>query len=204
MEHQELAHSPACERNTPPLINFLQSQLKYPNSDFLEVGFGTGQHAFAFAHAFPELNYIAADQIQYHPHLLNRIKVLGRPKNLMGPYNLMSTGETVKHNLPQEKFTTIFSANTLHIMSWPQAQALLQFLGHSLKKDGSIFLYGPFKFAGKFTSPSNENFHYSLQAQSPDMGIRNHEEICTILEAQDLKLRDVVEMPANNNILIFS
>lgn len=203
MTETNLAHSPACERNTPPLLEFLKDHLKKPEGTFLEVGFGTGQHAFSFATSFPQLNYFASDQLDYHPHLLQRIKVLGKPENLNGPFLLKASEKEVTHNLPAQKFDTIFSANTLHIMSWKEAVTLLNFLPSLLKNEGQLFLYGPFKFSGQFTSPSNFQFDSNLKSNAPHMGIRDFEEVASILTDKGLKHHETLQMPANNNILIF-
>ena len=149
MSEQELAHSPAAQRNTPPLLDFFQQHLKNQSGNFLEVGFGTGQHAFAFSKAFPQITFFTSDQVPYHHHLNKRFEVLGRPDNLKGPYELVASSDQVKHNLEEVQFDTIFSANTLHIMSWPEAKSLLEFIPTLLKEGGQLYFYGPFKFEGK-------------------------------------------------------
>lgn len=203
MNPNDLAHSPACERNTPPLIEVFNNHLKAKKGSFLEIGFGTGQHAMAFSHAFGELNYFACDQTHYHPHLNQRLEVFGRPPNLNGPYFLQADDTQVTHNLPQDKFHSVFSANTLHIMSWPEALSLLPFMANLLNRRGQLFLYGPFKFSGKFTSESNARFDLSLRENAAHMGIREAEEITQILEKNDLHHHCTLEMPANNHVLIF-
>lgn len=204
MENSILAHSPACERNTPPLLEFLKKHLSHPQGRFLEIGFGTGQHAFAFSQAFPELSYFAADQKNYHAHLEQRKEVLGAPKNLFGPFELYATETKVHHNLPSHKYSCVFSANTLHIMSWHEAKALLKFLPSLIEDKAELFLYGPFKFNGAFTSDSNQHFDLNLKAQAPHMGIREFEDIKMLLEEGGLCFQENHNMPANNNILVFT
>jgi hypothetical protein len=204
MEIHDLAHSPAAERNTPPILEFFKEHLKESSGHFLEIGFGTGQHAFAFSKAYPSMTFYTSDQLPYHYHLNKRIEVLGRPKNLKGPYELIAKVDKVKHNLEEQKFNTIFSANTLHIMSWPEAVSLLNFLPSLLEKGGQLFFYGPFKFEGEFTSESNQSFDLSLKSQAEHMGIRDYEKIYEILGEKGVIGNLVTQMPANNHILSFT
>ena len=210
MNSYQLAHSPACERNTPPLLKFLEKNLNLESKDgtttrpsFLEIGFGTGQHAFSFSQHFSSIDFYACDQTTYHPHLHQRIEVLGRPSNLFGPFELKANPNGVNQNLPLKSFDFIFSANTMHIMSWPVAQSLLKALPSLMNGNAQLFLYGPFKFEGQFTSESNHAFDLSLKSNAPHMGIRDYEEICSLLKAGGLLEVGIEVMPANNHILKF-
>ena len=52
--------APAALRNTTPLITALAKQLP-PGGTVLEIASGTGQHAAAFASAFPHLSWQPSD-----------------------------------------------------------------------------------------------------------------------------------------------
>src|SRR6185437_13194471 len=50
------------------------------------------------------------------------------------------------------------SANTLHIMSWPEVEALFAALPTVTTADAKLAVYGPFNHDGKHTSASNAEF----------------------------------------------
>lgn len=203
---EEIPHSAACDRNALPILNELKSTINFSstNPKFLEVGFGTGQHACLFAKELPQLEYYACDQEEYHPILKARKELLGMT-SLKGPYLFKSEDNGVLENLPDTPFSIIFSANTLHIMSWKEALSFLTWVTTKLEKDGLFISYGPFKFEGNFIGEGNKNFDQNLKMKNPLMGIRNFEEIKDHLGAGNSPLihQKTVALPANNHILVF-
>ena len=65
-----------------------------------------------------------------------------------------------------------------------------------------LYLYGPYRRAGRPTAPSNEAFDRSLRAQNPAWGLRDLEALAAAADAGGFALEEVVEMPANNLSLI--
>ncbi|MDH3232503.1 MAG: class I SAM-dependent methyltransferase, partial [Alphaproteobacteria bacterium] len=55
---------------------------------------------------------------------------------------------------------------------------------------------------GAHTAPSNEAFDASLRRQNPEWGIRDLEAVIALGDAQGLALDEIVEMPANNLIVV--
>ncbi len=56
---------------------------------------------------------------------------------------------------------------------------------------------------GKHTAPSNAAFDASLRSQNPEWGVRDMEEVGALADRKELKMIEIVPMPANNLILIF-
>src|SRR6516225_6907866 len=52
----------------------------------------------------------------------------------------------------------VFSANTLHIMSWSEVREFFRGVGAVLGAPGVLCVYGPFRFAARHTSDSNAAF----------------------------------------------
>ena len=98
---------------------------------------------------------------------------------------------------------TIFTANTLHIVSWPLVLQFFNMVEKQLLNDGILCIYGPFTYQGKFTSQSNENFDNWLKARDEKSGIRDFEAICQLASESGLTLTEDVTMPANNRLLVF-
>jgi hypothetical protein len=64
-------------------------------------------------------------------------------------------------------------------------------------------LYGPFRIAGVHTAPSNESFDASLRERDSSWGVRDLEAVVAEAERVGLTFEERVEMPANNQSLVF-
>ena len=84
MQNYQMLHSEACERNKAPILECLKSTLSEKEVHFLELGFGTGQHAYAFSEAFPEKTFTIADRESYHGPFMARVEALGKRENIQG------------------------------------------------------------------------------------------------------------------------
>lgn len=105
---------------------------------------------------------------------------------------------------PDESYDAVFSANTAHIMSWPQVQRFFEAVGQVLQTGGIFALYGPFNYGGRYSSESNANFDQWLKQRDPLSGVRDFEALDGLADAAGLVLRNDYEMPANNRILVWT
>ena len=108
-----------------------------------------------------------------------------------------------KQDWPLDKYDVVYTANTAHIMSWPEVLLMIELVGSVLKPKGMFICYGPFKFKGLFTSESNQIFDDTLKQKKASMGLRDFEEIEAEALIKQLHLVKVHDMPANNHILVF-
>lgn len=190
-------NSPACERNRQPILRVLQPLLKDAGS-VLEVGSGTGQHACYFAEAMPHLTWQPADQAAWQPGLKLNLQARGSG-NIPEPVELeVSAGQW-----PDGVYDAVYTANTLHIMSWENVGDFYQGLPSVTKPGSLLCVYGPFNYEGAYTSESNASFDRSLQQRDPLSGIRDFEAVAQLAEAQGFKLLQDNEMPANNRLIIW-
>jgi len=104
---------------------------------------------------------------------------------------------------PIEEKDAAYSANTAHIMHWPQVVTMFKGLGTVLKSGGLFCLYGPFSYGGEHTSASNREFDASLHARDPGMGVRDVEALKTLAGENGLSLVEDFAMPVNNRILVW-
>ena len=104
---------------------------------------------------------------------------------------------------PARSFDAVFSANTLHIMSWPAVQACFAGIGQVLGTGGVLAIYGPFNYGGAYTSDSNRDFDAWLKARDPDSAIRDFEAVDALARDIGLALVEDVAMPANNRCLVW-
>jgi hypothetical protein len=109
----------------------------------------------------------------------------------------------VRGTWPQARFDAVFSANTLHIMGWPDVQRLFAGLATVLATNAILAVYGPFNYGGTYTSDSNRDFDAWLKTRDPVSGIRDFEAVDALARGIGLQLAADVAMPANNRTLIW-
>lgn len=189
-------YSEACERNRGPILEVLREHFA-DRRRVLEIGSGTGQHAVHFAAALPRLIWQTSDIAPGLPGIRLWIEDAGLP-NLPPPVALDVAGPW-----PDASFDAIFTANTLHIMSWPEVRALFRALPAVLTPDAVLAVYGPFNTEGRFTSESNAAFDAWLKQRSPESGIRDFAAVDELARSIGFALVEDRSMPANNRTLIW-
>lgn len=188
--------SEACERNKEPILSVLREAFADRRS-VLEIGSGTGQHALHFARGLPHLTWQPSDVAANLPGLQASCGD-ARPSNLHTPIAL-----DLDQDWPALTYDAVFSANTLHIVSWPQVERLFVHATARLPARGVLAIYGPFNYAGQYTAESNARFDHMLRARDPHSGIRDFEAVDALAREQGLMLERDQAMPANNRTLIW-
>jgi cyclopropane fatty-acyl-phospholipid synthase-like methyltransferase len=191
-----LPWSEACERNKDPILGVLSSAFA-ATREVLEIGSGTGQHAVYFARHLPQLRWQPSDTKEHLLALRARITQEALP-NLALPIEL----DVRSPAWPAITVDGIFSANTLHIMSWYAVGQLFRGIGAHLQR-GSLCIYGPFRYAGRYTSESNAAFDRSLQERDAASGIRDFEAVDELARQEGFELDGDYEMPAHNRTLVW-
>jgi len=188
--------APACERNREPILAVLRDCFA-DRRDVLEIGSGTGQHAVHFAAAMPCLSWQCSDRAENLPGIRLWLGEAGLP-NTPAPIELDVGGAW-----PTHRFDAVFSANTLHIMGWPQVRQFFDGIDAVLDAEGVLAVYGPFNYGGEYTSDSNREFDAWLKARDPRSGIRDFEAVDKLARSIGLTLADDIAMPANNRMLVW-
>jgi len=188
--------SEASERNREPILQVLRRMFA-DRTAVLEIGSGTGQHAAYFAPALPHLAWQPSDVGENLPSIRLWREEAQTP-GLREPIEL-----DVDRLFPAVEADAAFSANTCHILSWPQVERMFAGIAALLPKRGVFALYGPFNYGGKPTSPSNAEFDTWLRGRDPKSGVRDFEAIDALAQRHGLVLEEDNAMPANNRLLIF-
>jgi SAM-dependent methyltransferase len=188
--------SPASERNREVILDVLRDHFG-DRSAVLEIGSGTGQHAVHFASALPHLSWQTSDvpvQLDGIRQWLDEARLPNTPAPL---------GFDINGAPPPGRFDAVFSANTLHIMGWPEVQRLFAMLPGLMSDGALLVVYGPFNEGGAFTSASNAAFDASLRAADARRGIRDLEAVDALAKSAGLALLEDRAMPANNRCLVW-
>jgi len=192
-----LNFSQASENNKIPILETLRPNFK-DVTEVLEIGSGSGQHAFYFTEQLPQLIWQPTEMPQNVAALSENIERYGSAA-IRTPLGL----DVREHPWPITHTECVYSANTLHIMAWSSAPAFFKGVGAVLNPGGMLFVYGPFKYGGDFTTGSNAAFDEWLKIQNPASGIRDFEAVNDLAEAQGLTLANDYALPANNQLLVF-
>jgi cyclopropane fatty-acyl-phospholipid synthase-like methyltransferase len=193
----EKPFSQACENNKGPILHVLRRHLGEARH-VLEVGSGTGQHAVHFAAALPHLEWQTADLPANHGGIRQWIGE-SRLTNVRPPIVL----DVTRRPWPIRRTDAVFSANTAHIMSWPNVEDFVPGAGGVLEEGGLFLLYGPFNVGGAYTSESNARFDAMLRERDPESGIRDFEAVDALAKAAGMRLLEDNAMPANNRLYVW-
>jgi len=194
------AYAPASVRNSEPILGALIDEIG-DCKRLLEVGSGTGFHAVTFGRALPGLNWQTSDLPENHDYINAAIQDAGLP-NVVKPMSLdvLDADEIVPAG---PGFDAVYSSNTAHIMGFEAVQSMIALAGRVILPGGRLLLYGPFKRAGQFTTPSNAAFDESLRARDATMGIRDLEAIDQLAAQHSMRRLRIYAMPANNLLVVW-
>lgn len=188
----ERPFAPSCERNRDPILGVLHDAFGDRRA-VLEIGSGTGQHAVHFAAAMPWLRWQCSERAQHLSGIAHWLDDAALP-NTPPPIALdVATGPW-----PSARFDAAFTANTLHIMGWPEVEACFAGLDATLATDATLVVYGPFNRDGRYNSDSNREFDAWLKARDPRSGIRDLEAVDALARAIGFQREATIEMPAHN------
>jgi Protein of unknown function (DUF938) len=129
-------------------------------------------------------------------------------------------------------FDVILSINMIHISPWAATIGLMKVAGEKLRnRTGLLVLYGPFKVNGTYSDSNRyaafffldvvisrvlnfclmdhpallvpRNFDSSLRQRNVQWGVRDLENVVVQAEQNHLTFIELIEMPANNLVLLF-
>lgn len=189
--------SPAALRNQAPICEVLRGCLPERGS-VLEIASGSGEHALAFAAAFPELEWQPSDHDADALASIDAWAAEAGRGNLRPALQL----DVCAWPWPVAAAQAIVCINMIHIAPWAACLGLMRGAGELLPAGGLLYLYGPMTVDGEFTAASNAAFDESLRARDPAWGVRDVEAVAAAGRDRGLELERVVAMPANNFSLV--
>lgn len=194
-------HSPAAERNGPPILAELQRLLP-PQGLMLEIASGTGQHAARFSAGLPGWQWQPTD---FDADALPSIRAwcAGLPR-VRPPLRLDVLAQPWPPEVAPQPVDAMFCANMIHIAPWACTPALMQGAARHLAPHGLLVTYGPYLEDDVPTAPGNTAFDADLRARNPAWGVRRLAAVAAEAAAAGLHLRERVAMPANNLLLVWA
>ncbi len=191
-------NAPATERNRDPIAAVLREELPATGL-ILEIASGTGEHACHFAGLFPALEWQPSDPDPSSIESIAAWRELEGHANLRAPLMLDAAGAA----WPVDSADALLCINMVHISPWAATLGLLEGAARLLPKGAPLILYGPYLREEVPTAPSNLAFDADLRARNPEWGLRRLEDVTAEAAARGLARTRVVDMPANNLMLVF-
>ena len=190
------------ERNKEPISKVLFPYLKVSTGTALEIGSGTGQHLSYLAQAFPNISWQGTDIDELHCKSVNawaKYHSLTMPAAL----KLDAASDWSKVIKEKKNFSLIISMNVIHISPITTLEGIFLNSTKFLKSNGILVFYGPFKKNNKHIGEGNKIFDQRLRSENPEWGVRCISTLEKLAIAHKFNAPKIIEMPANNNILIF-
>src|SRR6202051_1745940 len=199
--------APAFHRNHQAIWSVLQTFLVGKSGDVVEAGSGTGQHVVEFARHTPGIIWWPSDLNEQHLKSIDAWRAHAGLPNIRVPLRIDLSNPAwcpeMHDGTGPGKLLAVFCANGIHIAPGRVPEGLFAGAGRYLQADGRLFLYGPFKRDGRHTAVSNAVFDSSLRDRDAEWGVRDVDDLKKLGEGAGLALKEIVEMPANNLILVF-
>ena len=200
----KVASSAAAERNRQPIADVVVPMLKGENGGLLvELACGTGQHAAHIAPLLPALTWLPTDltdesfdSIRHH---CSDVENVLEPAVLDASDASWPDGFAGSWEIP----VGVLVVNMTHISPWSATVGTI--VGASKLLEGScgvLMIYGPFKRNGEHTSEGNATFDETLRGRNKEWGYRDIGEVESLGEVHGFVMEKVLEMPANNFMLI--
>jgi len=192
-------HAPATQRNRDAILEVLREVL--PPGNILEIASGTGEHAVHFA------RHLEAHRWQPTDPSDEATASIAAHAAEAGLSNLAEPGRLDVHAadwLPWARdLAAIVCINMVHIAPWSAAEALFAGAARHLPTDGTLVLYGPYRFHGAFTAASNEAFDRRLRSEDPAWGVRDVDELDALAARHAYGRVRTDALPANNHVLVY-
>jgi len=200
--------APAFHRNHAPIWAVLERFLKGKSGAVSEAGSGTGQHVVHFARQTPGITWWPSDYSAANLESILGWRAQAGLDNIREPLvidlaNPAWCSEMTDGSGPP-KLLAVFCANVIHIAPWRVAEGLFAGASRYLRDDGRLYLYGPFKRGGHHTAISNAVFDTRLREENAEWGVRDVGDVEALAARNGFALRETIEMPRNNLILVFA
>ena len=195
---------PSTTRNRDSIAAVLSNYLS-PNSLFLEIASGSGEHGVFFQKKFSSIIWQTSDPELVHRKSINSwIKHEGLLSKM--PEALDLDVEIRPWPITKQLRSLIqgiICINMIHISPWTCTKSLFEESKNYLYQNNFLMLYGPFLRNNMQTSKSNLDFDHSLRLQNPLWGLRELDEVNKLALKNGFKQDKVFEMPANNLSVVY-
>ena len=195
---------PATLRNRDYIASVLSNYIS-PNSVYLEIASGSGEHGVFFQQIFPSITWQTSDpEFIHRKSIISWINHQGLCSKMPEPLEIAVEKRPWPINRQLKSLIKgIVCINMIHISPFSCTKALFSESKSYLDQNQFLMLYGPFIRKEKQTSVSNLKFDQSLKLQNPLWGLRQLEVVNKLALENGFRQDKILEMPANNLSVIY-
>ncbi|XP_013414878.1 methyltransferase-like 26 isoform X1 [Lingula anatina] len=197
----------AGEKNKGPILQVLKEHSDQERRLFaLEIASGPGQHVVHFAEHMPNVTWQPSECDKDSLQSIAGYIAAKESKNVLQPVFIDASQPLSKWaggSLIPQSCDLIVNINMIHISPWSATEGLFKAAGVLLKPGAIMATYGPYMINGMLTPESNVRFDQSLKERCPEWGIRDTADLEKLAKENALTLEKMVDMPANNKVLLF-
>lgn len=188
----------ACLRNQAPIADVLKKIIKN-ETRVLEIGSGTGQHAVFICKEMPQLIWQPSEVAER----VKEVEAWRAAEKLLNvlPTKTIDVLQSDWHLTTQ--YDAVFTANTVHYISWEKVEALLKGASEHLNANGKLIVYGPFNENQSYTSEGNRHLDQWLKQRDASSGIKDRNDFIALANVYHFEFIEWIQMPANNIVLHF-
>lgn len=193
----------AGNRNRDPILSVFKEI--FPKSgNVMELASGAGNHVNYFAPHFPSLKFQPSD---YNMDVFDTIKKKRAERgnaNVADPIKIDLTAPDTWPSADDGLYDVIFVVNLFQVAPVAIADGIAQVANRVLTEDGFVAIYGPFKVDGEYTTESNAAFDQEILAPKiSEWGLKDVRDLEGAANAHSIALKKILDMPANNFMLLF-
>jgi cyclopropane fatty-acyl-phospholipid synthase-like methyltransferase len=196
--NKNLPVAEACLRNQEPIANALKNIL-VETKTVLEIGSGTGQHAVFICKQMPELVWQPSEM----PERVVEVEAWRKAEQLSNVLPCKAIDVLQNDWQLTSSYDAVFTANTVHYISWEKVEALLSGASLNINSGGKFVVYGPFNKEQQYTSEGNRGLDQWLKSRDSDSGIKDIEDFAKLAKKYKFEFIESIQMPANNLMLNF-
>lgn len=196
----------AGHRNREPILTVLKEKLPNRPAEVMELASGSGMHINFFAPNFKHLQFQPTDKDRDVFENINKLRQELGNDNVAEPMCLdLTDPETWLKPSMADRYAAIFCINIFQVAPISIAEGMMACADNCLTDKGLLMIYGPFQVDGSFSTDSNKDFHETLRSTGVDeWGLKDVADLQKAAADHGLILKEKVNMPVNNFILVFA
>jgi hypothetical protein len=160
-------------------------------------------HINYFAPHFRHLQFQPSDKNDEVFGTIKKLKAEQQNANVADPIKLDLTAPETWPKAARS-YDAIFCINIFQVAPISIADGMMRCAAKLLKDSGFLYIYGPFKVEGHYTTDSNETFDKEVRSAGvAEWGLKDVADLRKAAENHGLSLQKQIDMPTNNFILVF-
>ncbi len=163
----------------------------------LDIASGNGERVVQLARTYPDLQWQPSEQDPQAVAALVELRDRVALPNLLRPIEL----DVMLQPWPLANLDAIVYMDSTHLAPWDRVAATFGGGARLLQSGGLFFVFGVFKFHGKYAGKELEELDQTLRAKDPSLGLRDIRELTVTGTRTGLGLEHVIATPSGHALV---